>query len=93
MSEALGQVLAALTKLGGADRAAILRRLSPDERSALAKLRAVDAKPMASSPKMPAPVCSAWLAKRLAQILEDRDDSITPAARAALRSLLSGAEP
>jgi hypothetical protein len=94
MPEALQQMLAALAKLSSADRNAILRQLSPEERTALEKLAKapIAAKTLPPSAKTAPPLCSPWLAKRLTQLADERvDGPITPAARRALRELLAGA--
>jgi hypothetical protein len=86
MPEALKHTLAALAKLSSADRNAILRQLSPEERAAIAK-RSAPRPPALAASKPALPVCSPWLAKRVAQLMQQRDASITSATHAALREV------
>jgi len=94
MPEALQQTLAALAKLSSADRNAILRQLSPEERSAIEKLAQaqIAAKTPPPSVETAPPLCSPWLAKRITQLTDERRDGpITPAARRALHELIAEA--
>jgi hypothetical protein len=91
MHEALKQTLAALAKVTNADRNAILRQLSKEERRELSRLMAPTSEPAPASTRkqVSPPACSPWLAKRLAQILQENSEAaVTPATRAALRELL-----
>lgn len=90
MPDALKQALAALSKLRSGDRQAILKRLSREQRRALAQLAsppATMAWPVqATLPKPALPSCSPWLAKRLA-MLESGEATATSATREAVRAL------
>lgn len=97
MLDALTTMLAALAKLSSTDRNAVLRHLSADERAALTKLMAQSSAAQAAAPatsKPTQPTCSPWLAKRLAEILEDHGQrSVTSATRVTVRDFMSGQAP
>jgi hypothetical protein len=88
--------LEVLAQLRGGDRKAVLQRLSAEERRLLDALRTLAPSPRPTAPIAPTkktiPPCSPWLAKRLAQLLDEKagQDLVTMHARDALLIVVAG---
>ncbi len=90
MPSEIARMLGGLAKMKGADRAAILAKLTSDERrllthhATLATAKAAPGRPEKQR-RVALPPCSPWLSKRLTAMLDTSDASATEAARDAAR--------